>query len=98
MNTFFIIVTLLIFSTIIFNTMMEIKKYKQYMSRLHVGTRLMRHVKFLDDEFDPGYTFYITIIQLGDKQVKVKFNDGSCNTMDKSSLYEEHWTIINETK
>lgn len=98
MDTLVLLLLSSIVITIVFNIFSELKRYKSFVSKIQIGTRLTRHVKLLDDEFDPGQTFIITIVKLGDKQVQVKFTDGSITTMYKSSLYEEHWKIIDETK
>lgn len=89
---------LLVMSYFVIEFIIDIFKFKSFESKLHVGTHLQLTRYLIDDEFDPGHTFNITITQLGDKQVKVKYSDGSTETIDKVILYSDKWKIIDETK
>lgn len=71
-------------------------KYNKFISRLKIGTILQNTLYDINNEFDPGYTFTITIMQVGERQVKVCYSDGSYRIMDKFTLYYEKWKIIKE--
>lgn len=69
-------------------------KYKKFVDKLKTGVALQVTKYLINDEFDPGHTFTITIIQNGVSQVRVRYSDGSVETVDKYRLYEEKWKIV----
>lgn len=68
----------------------------KFKSQIHVGTKLVNVYKMLDNEFDPGHKFEITILEVGEKQVKVAYSDGSETVWDIQQLYNENWKFQNE--
>lgn len=85
---------LLVLSYIVMTCLIESYKYKKWKQKLHVGTKLQRLFKIINDEFDDGHLFTITITKMGNDQVQVEYSDGSTRTYDKYFLYYEGWTII----
>lgn len=82
---------------LVIHVIIENIKYTRWKNKIHVGTKLQYLSKIIDDEFDEGYLFTITIIRLGDKQVRVQYSDGSKRTYDKYYLYSGGWKILDET-
>lgn len=67
--------------------------YKKYKKKIQIGTKLT-HTYSPDNEFEPPTTFVVEVINVGKKQVKIKFSDNSTSIYTYYMLYEEGWEIL----
>lgn len=93
MNTIGFLILGVIFLSIIIAGIIEHVQYLKYKSQLKPGTKL-RTTMYTDDEFDSGHVFTITILEVGKKQVKVQFSDGSISTRYISTIMDDGFKII----
>ena len=63
----------------------------QFRNRLYVGVKLYNTYYMLNNEFDPGHYFEITVEKIGENQVQVRFDDGSRTIFDIAELYNSNW-------
>lgn len=90
----FSIICIVITSILVISVISEEISFKKFKDRLMTGTVLTNRMTLIDDEFDEGHTFRITVIKKGNRQVKVRYDDGSESVMDIYMLFDEGWTII----
>lgn len=81
---------------LIFGGVWDEIKFNRFCSRLYVGNKLCNVVKSICNEFDEGHLFIVTITKVGNKQVMVRFDDGSESIMYKRQLFFEGWKFMNE--
>ena len=94
MDTFAYAIILIIALGILISSVIEHVQYLRYKSQLQPGTKLRTTQYMIDDEFDSGYVFTITILEVGKRQVKIQYSDGSITTRYISSLMSEGFKII----
>lgn len=94
METFAYVIIILIILGIISTLWIEHVHYLRYKSQLKPGAKLRTTMYLIDDEFDSGHVFTITILEVGKKQVKVQFSDGSISTRYISTLMKDGFKII----
>ena len=71
----------------------DLINYKTFKKRLIPGTKLVKTIKCIGNEFDPGTTFIIQITEVGKSQVKVQYSDGSKDIIDILELFRS-WKLI----
>lgn len=89
--SFFKIIYILIFIIIIGLVINEEIQFHNFKSKIHIGTKLYNIYKMIDDEFDDGHHFIITIQEIRKNRVRVTYQDGSQSQWDIRQLFNENW-------
>lgn len=69
-------------------------KYRIYMSKIKIGTKLRFTVIDMCNEFERPYTFEVTVIDIGKSQIKIMYSDKSTRVLDKMTPFMEDWKIV----
>lgn len=83
--------------SIMFSIWDETHRLKKYKRQIRNGVKLTCLSKEIGNEFDEGTRFYVTVVQTGKKQVKVEWSDGTQQVYYYWELYQNGWTVVEES-